>query len=65
MCINIGGIVSLKSDTEKIIKILCLNIGIGAVDTIIFSPGLLGIGIVGANAWSYSHIHERYKETKK
>ena len=39
-----------KSGTEKIIKILGLNIGIGAIDTIIFSPGLLGIEIVGASA---------------
>lgn len=58
-------IISLKSETEKIIKILVLNIGIGVVDTILFSPGLLGIEILGANAWSYSHIHEQYKETKK
>ena len=34
------------------------------VDTILFSPGLLGIEIIGANAWSYSHIHEQYKETR-
>lgn len=54
-----------KSSTEKIIKILGLNIGIGVVDTILFSSGLLGIDIIGTNAWSYSHIHERYKETKK
>ena len=40
-----------KSDTEKIIKILVLNIGIGVVDTIIFSPGLLGIKIIGASAF--------------
>jgi len=51
MCINIGVIVSLKSDTEKIIKILCLNIGIGVVDTILFSPGLLGIEIIGASTF--------------
>ncbi len=43
-------ILSLKSDTEKIIKILGLNIGIGVVDTILFSPGLLGIEIIGASA---------------
>ena len=54
-----------KNSTKKIIKILGLNIGIALVDTIIFSPGFLGIDIIGANAWSYSHIHERYKETKK
>ncbi len=40
----------MKNDTEKIIKILCLNIGIGVVDTILFSPGLLGIEIIGASA---------------
>lgn len=39
----------MKSDTKKIIKVLCLNIGIATVDTIIFSPGLLGIGIVGTS----------------
>ena len=44
-------IISLKSDTEKIIKILGLNVGIGVVDTILFSPGLLGIGIIGAGAF--------------
>ena len=38
-----------KSGTKKIIKILGLNIGIAVVDTILFSPGLLGIGIVGAS----------------
>ncbi len=42
---------SLKSNTEKIIKILILNIGIGVIDTLIFSPGLLGIEIVGASAF--------------
>ena len=36
---------------EKIIKILALNIGIGVVDTILFSPGLLGIEIVGASTF--------------
>ena len=40
-----------KSSTEKIIKILVLNIGIGVIDTILFSPGLLGIEIVGAGAF--------------
>lgn len=40
-----------KSDTEKIIKILGLNIGIAAVDTIVFSPGLLGVKIVGSSAF--------------
>ena len=40
-----------KNDTKKIIKLLVLNIGIGVVDTIIFSPGLLGIQIVGASAF--------------
>jgi len=44
-------IVSLKSDTEKIIKIIVLNIGIGVIDTILFSPGLLGIEIIGASAF--------------
>lgn len=39
-----------KSGTEKIIKILGFNIGIGVIDTIIFSPGLLGIEIIGASA---------------
>jgi hypothetical protein len=34
--------------TKKIIKILGLNIGIAAVDTTIFSPGLLGIEIGGS-----------------
>lgn len=43
-------IASLKSGTEKIIKILSLDIGIAVVDTIIFSPGLLGIEIIGAGA---------------
>lgn len=40
-----------KSSIEKIIKILCLNIGIGVVDTVLFSPGLLGIEIIGASAF--------------
>lgn len=40
-----------KGSIEKIIKILCLNIGIGVVDTILFSPGLLGIEIIGASAF--------------
>ena len=40
-----------KSDTEKIIKIIGLNIGIIVVDTILFSPGLLGIELVGAGAF--------------
>ena len=31
--------------TEKVIKILGLNIGIVAIDTIVFSPGLLGVAI--------------------
>ncbi len=44
-------IVFLKNDTEKMIKILVLNIGIAVVDTILFSPGLLGIEIVGASAF--------------
>lgn len=39
-----------KSDIEKIIKILCLNVGIGAFNIILFSPGLLGIDIMGATA---------------
>ncbi len=43
-------IVPLKISTERIIKILALNIGIGVVDTIIFSPGILGIKIIGASA---------------
>lgn len=30
-----------KISTEKIIKILGLNIGIVVIDTILFSPGLL------------------------
>ena len=37
--------------TEKIIKILGLNIGIAVVDTILFSPGLLGIEIVGVSTF--------------
>ncbi len=41
----------MKSDTEKIIKILVLNVGIGVIDTIIFSPGLLGVAIIGASAF--------------
>ncbi len=40
-----------KIGTEKIIKTLGLNIGIAVVDTILFSPGLLGIAIVGASAF--------------
>ncbi len=40
-----------KLGTERIIKTLGLNIGIAAVDTILFSPGLLGIEIVGASAF--------------
>jgi hypothetical protein len=44
-------IIFLKIGTEKIIKILSLNIGIAVVDTIIFSPGLLGIQIIGASAF--------------
>jgi parvulin-like peptidyl-prolyl isomerase len=44
-------VISLKSGAKKIIKLLCLNIGIAAVDTILFSPGLLGIGIIGASAF--------------
>ena len=51
MYINIGVIISLKSDTEKIIKILGLNIGIAVVDTLLFSPGFLGIKIVGASVF--------------
>jgi hypothetical protein len=42
---------SLKSETEKLIKILGLNIGIAVVDTILFSPGLLGIEIIGTSAF--------------
>ncbi len=42
---------SLKSNTEKIIKILVLNIGIGVIDTILFSPGLLSIKIIGGSAF--------------
>lgn len=38
-------------NTEKIIKILGLNVGIGLIDTVIFSPGLLGISIIGAGAF--------------
>ncbi len=40
-----------KSNTEKIIKILGLNIGIVVVDTILFSPGFLNIDIIGASAF--------------
>ncbi len=36
---------------SKVIKILGLNIGIAVVDTILFSPGLLGIKIIGASAF--------------
>lgn len=39
-----------EKSIEKIIKILCLNIGIGVADIILFSPGLLGIEIIGASA---------------
>lgn len=42
---------SLKSSTEKIIKILSLNIGIAVVDTILFSPGLLGIQLGGTSTF--------------
>ncbi len=49
--VDIGGIVSLKSGAEKIIKILGLNVGIGAVDTVVFSPGLMGINILGVGAF--------------
>ncbi len=49
MCINIGVIVFLKN--EKIIKILVLNIGIAVVDTILLSPGLLGIEIIGGSTF--------------
>lgn len=42
----------LKETKEKIIKASGLNIGIAAVDTIIFSPGLLGIQIVGNSAFA-------------
>lgn len=34
---------------EKIIKIAGLNLGIAVLDTIIFSPGLLGIQIRGTS----------------
>jgi hypothetical protein len=37
--------------TEKIIKLIGLNIGIVVVDTLLFSPGLLGIKIIGASAF--------------
>jgi RNA processing factor Prp31 len=40
-----------KSGTEKIIKILGLNIGIAVVDTIVFSPGLLDVNIVGSSSF--------------
>ena len=36
---------------SKVIKILELNIGIAIIDTIVFSPGLLGIAI-GAGAFA-------------
>jgi hypothetical protein len=39
-----------KNVIKKITKVLGLNIGIGLIDTIIFSPGLLGIEILGASA---------------
>jgi hypothetical protein len=42
--------VSLFS-TKKIIKLLCLNIGIAVVDIIFLSPGLLGIEIIGGSAF--------------
>jgi len=41
-----------KIGTEKIIKTLGLNIGIAAFDTIIFSPGLLGIQIGGISTFA-------------
>ena len=49
--INIGVIISLKSGTEKIIKILGLNIGIATIDTIVFSPGFLGV-VIGTGAFA-------------
>lgn len=39
-----------EDNNEKIVKILALNIGIGVVDTILFSPGLLGIQIIATSA---------------
>jgi len=44
-------IVSLKSDTKKIIKLLVLNIGIVVIDIIFLSPGLLGIEIIGGSTF--------------
>lgn len=41
-----------KIGTEKIIKTLGLNIGIAVVDTIIFSPGLLGIQMGGTSTFA-------------
>ncbi len=41
-----------KIGTEKIIKTLGLNIGIAVVDTILFSPGLLGIQMGGISTFA-------------
>lgn len=40
-----------KNTVKKAMKILSLNVGLGVVDTIIFSPGLLAIGIVGTGVF--------------
>lgn len=37
---------------DKMIKIAGLNVGIAVVDTILFSPGLLGIQMVGASTFA-------------
>ncbi len=41
-----------KNGTEKIIKILGLNIGIAVVDTTLFSPGILGIQMGGTSTFA-------------